>query len=149
MRKSSLFMFLVVLPAFANPNIYYKTTPITLHITNVRSIAPERRIGFSRTDEVFAVDAYSTVTVGSWVSGPQTEYVLYCVKAAPESGKAYGSRDEYIDGNYSTLKLWPVEKSFIGAGNHGRLYRVVQIHDVLDGKHPDLLCDVYSAKDLK
>jgi hypothetical protein len=129
--------------------IYHNGAPMQLHVTGVRSIAPERRLGFSKSLEVFAVDAYSTVSVGSWVSPPQRKYVLYCVKIAPEAGSVYDSQDEYIDANYSFLHLWPVDKESLGLKERGRLYRVVSINNVSAGPHPDLACDVYSAKDLK
>jgi hypothetical protein len=122
---------------------------IDLHIIEVRSIAPEKRVGFSRSLEVYAVDAYSTVSIGSWSSAPQTVYVLYCVKGAPEVGKTYVSHDENIESNYSFLHLWPVEKTTIGLNESGRLFRVVTMRDAFAGKIPDLACDVYSAKDAK
>jgi len=123
--------------------------PVDLHITEVRSIAPEKKVGFSRSLEVYAVEAYSTVSIGGWSSSPQTIYVLYCVKAAPEVGKSYVSRDENIESNYSFLHLWPVEKTTIGLNESGRLFRVVTMRDVSTGKFPDLACDVYSAKNAK
>ena len=123
--------------------------PVDLHVTEARSIAPEKKIGFSKGLEVYAVDAYSTVSIGGWSSSPQTIYVLYCVKAAPEVGKTYVAHDENIDSNYSFLHLWPVEKRTIGLNENGRLYRVVTMRDVSAGKFPDLACDVYSAKDAK
>ena len=129
--------------------IVHNGGPVDLHITEVRSIAPEKKVGFSRSLELYAVDAYSTVSIGGWSSGPQTIYVLYCVKAAPEVGKSYISRDENIDSNYSFLHLWPVEKTTIGLNESGRLFRVVTMQDVSTGKFPDLACDVYSAKDAK
>jgi hypothetical protein len=122
---------------------------VDLHITEARSVAPEKKIGFSKSLEVYAVDAYSTVSIGGWSSSPQTIYVLYCVKAAPEVGKTYVSRDENIDSNYSFLHLWPVEKTTIGLNESGRLYRVVTMRDVSTGKFPALACDVYTAKDAK
>lgn len=134
-------------PSFAG-SLFYNGAPISLHVTGIRSISPEQRIGFGKSDELYAVDAYSTVSVGDWVSGPQTSFVLYCLKAAPEAGRTYTARDEYISAQYTDLRLWPIEKSTIGAGR-GRLYRIVQIRNVFPGKHPDLGCDVYSAKDLK
>ena len=127
--------------------IVHNGGPVDLHVTEAHSIAPEKKIGFSKSLEVYAVDAYSTVSVGGWSSSPQTIYVLYCVKAAPEVGKIYVAHDENIDSNYSFLHLWPVEKKTIGLNENGRLYRVVTMRDVSAGKFPDLACDVYSAKD--
>jgi hypothetical protein len=51
--------------------------PFTLHVTNVRSLAPESHVGFNKSLEVYAVTAY----------GPQMSYVLYCTKAAPQTGQ--------------------------------------------------------------
>jgi len=94
--------------------IVHNGGPVDLHVTEAHSIAPEKKIGFSKSLEVYAVDAYSTVSVGGWSSSPQTIYVLYCVKAAPEVGKIYVAHDENIDSNYSFLHLWPVEKKQSG-----------------------------------
>jgi hypothetical protein len=77
-------------------------------------------------------------------------YVLYCAKAAPESGKVYNALDEYVVSDLSALHLWPVERSTIdlpaGASKKGRLYRVIIIQDIAAGNRPDLACDIYSEK---
>lgn len=155
--KAVNLMILIALctsPAFAKSKkdqigLYPNGTPMTLHVTQVRSISPETRVGFSKSWETYAVDAYSTVSIGSWISGPQMGYVLYCVNKAPAVGKSYAAQDVYIAHDYSFLHLWPVEKRSIGLKEKGRLYRVVRINNVNPAPYPDLACDVYSAKDLQ
>ena len=118
-----------------------KGDPFTLHITNVRSVAPEGHVGFSKSLEVYAVSAY----------GPAMSYVLYCTKSAPETGQAYTALDEYVSANFSWLHLWPVEIKTIdpppdGATkkSKGRLYRVIIIQNMQPEPHPDASCDIHS-----
>jgi hypothetical protein len=113
--------------------------PFTLTVTNVRSIAPESRVGFSKTSEVYAVTAY----------GSQMSYVLYCAKAAPQTGQAYTALDEYVSADLSWLHLWPVEKKAIDSlpsttKKMGRLYRVLIIQNMVPGPKPDVACDIHS-----
>jgi hypothetical protein len=116
--------------------------PITLRIDSVRSIAPEERVGFSKSLSVYAVSA----------SSPTASYILYCTKNAPEAGQSYTALDEYVSGDYSWLHLWPVERKSLqqikGAESKkkGRLYRVIILQNVLPEPHPDLACDIYSEK---
>lgn len=119
-------------------DLFRRGGPFDLHITDVRSIAPEKRVGLSRSLELYSVTAY----------GPQMSYILYCTKAAPESGKVYTALDEYVASDLSFLHLWPVERSTIdlpsGAKKNGRLYRVIIIQNIAPGQKPDLACDIYS-----
>ena len=113
--------------------------PFTLSITDVRSISPEKRVGFSKTLEVYAVTAY----------GPNMSYVLYCAKAGPHAGQTYTALDEYVSADYSWLHLWPVEKKNLNllsdkSKKKGRLYRVIIIQNMLPQPNPDLACDIYS-----
>jgi hypothetical protein len=117
--------------------------PFTLHITNVRSVAPESRVGFSKSLEVYAVSAY----------GPKMSYVLYCTKAAPQAGQTYTALDEYVSADFSWLHLWPVEKNTIEAPpgtkkRKGRPYRVIIIQDMQPGPRPDAACDIHSENAL-
>ena len=120
--------------------LFKRNGPFDLHIVDVRSIAPERRIGFGKSSELYAVTAY----------GPQMSYVLYCTKFAPESGRVYSANDEYVTSDLSAQHLWPVERSTLalppGAKKKGRLYRVIIIQNVFPGPHPDIGCDIYSEK---
>src|ERR1039458_1426018 len=114
--------------------------PFTLHVSNVRSVAPESRVGFSKSLEVYAVSAY----------GPKMSYVLYCTKAAPQTGQAYTALDEYVSADFSWLHLWPVERKTIelppteAKKKKGRLYRVIIIQNMLPEPHPDAACDIRS-----
>jgi|WetSurMetagenome_2_1015567.scaffolds.fasta_scaffold656984_2 hypothetical protein len=121
-------------------DLFSRNPPFGLHITDVRSIAPERHVGFSKTLELYSVTAY----------GQGMSYVLYCTKVAPESGKVYTALDDYVVSDLSALRLWPVERSTInlpaGASKKGRLYRVIIIEDIAAGNRPDLACDIYSEK---
>jgi hypothetical protein len=115
-----------------------RTDPIALQIKSVRSISAEKRVGFSKSLEVYAVDA----------SGPLNTYVLYCVKMVPEAGQTYTSLDAYVVSGLSSLHLWPVERSTLelppGSSKKGRLYRVIIIQNIAPGQHPDLACDIHS-----
>ncbi len=111
--------------------------PFTLHVVKVRSVAPEERVGFSKSLETYAVAAY----------GPRMSYVLYCTKAAPQAGRDYTALDELVSANYSWLHLWPVERDTIEQSKKkkkGRLYRVIVIQNVLPEPKPDLACDIHS-----
>lgn len=103
-----------------------------LKISAVRSISPERRVGFSKSLPTYAVDA---TTEGR-------SFVLYCVKNAPEVGRSYVAVDRPVPSNYSWLHLWPVDSA--AGKKKKRLYRVVIIRDAIPGEHPDVACDVYS-----
>lgn len=113
----------------------------TLHVTDVRSIAPEGHVGFSKTLGVYAVTA----------SGPRTSFVLYCTKAAPQAGQEYTALDEYVSTNYSWLHLWPVERNSIEQSKKkkGRLYRVIIIQNMLPEPKPDVACDIHSETGIK
>jgi hypothetical protein len=121
-------------------SLFRRGGPFDLHITDVLSIAPEKHVGFSKSLEVYSVTAY----------GPEMSYILYCTKAAPETGKVYTALDEYVVSDLSFLHLWPVERSTLdlppNASKKGRLYRVIIIQDVSPGNKPDLACDIYSEK---
>ena len=121
-------------------DLYRRSGPVDLQIKKVRSVAAEKRMGFSKSLEVYAVSANS----------PQMQYVLYCTKSAPQTGKVYSALDEYVSSNLSFLHLWPVERSTLdlpeGQKKGGRLYRVIIIQNVSDSKHPDLACDIYSEQ---
>ncbi len=54
-------------------DLFRRAGPFDLHITNVRSLGPERNVGFSKSLELYAVTGY----------GQQMSYVLYCTKASP------------------------------------------------------------------
>lgn len=110
--------------------------PFTLHVTEVRSIAPEGHVGFSKTLEVYAVNA----------RGPQKSYVLYCTKSAPQAGQDYTALDEYVSANYSWLHLWPVERTTLQESKKkkGRLYRVIIIQNMSPEPKPDAACDIHS-----
>src|ERR1039458_1871421 len=116
-----------------------KGDPFTLHITNVHSVAPESRVGFSKSLEVYAVSAY----------GPKMSYVLYCTKAAPQAGQTYTALDEYVSADFSWLHLWPVERNTIEPPpgtkkKKGRLYRVIIIQNMQPEPRPDVACDIHS-----
>ena len=64
-----------------------------LHIMNVRSLERGKRVGFNKAWELYAVTAY----------GPKMSYVLYCTKAAPETGRVYTALDEYVSADLSWL----------------------------------------------
>ena len=121
-------------------DLFRRGAPFDLQITGVRSIAPEKRLGFGKSTELYAVTA----------DAHKMSYVLYCAKAAPESGKTYTGLDEYVSSDLSFLHLWPVEKSTLdlptGASKKGRLYRVIVIQNVAPGPQSDLSCDIYSEK---
>jgi len=114
--------------------------PFNLQVTNVRSVAPESRIGFSKSWEVYAVSAH----------GPSLTYILYCTKGAPEAGRGYTALDEYVSADLSWLHLWPVERMTLAPiprtakKKKGRLYRVIIIQNMLPEPHPDLACDIHS-----
>lgn len=113
--------------------------PFTLHITNVRSVAPEERVGFGKSWELYAVSAY----------GLKMSYVLYCTKSAPQTGQSYTALDEYVSANFSWLHLWPVERKTIEPPpgtkyKKGRLYRVIIIQNMQPEPHPDVACDIHS-----
>ena len=135
----------------------YMHAPFDLHITNVRSIAPEKRMGFSKTLQVYSVTAYrnvfsnAPVPAGQLIPEIAMSYVLYCVKTAPETGRTYKARDAYVGSGLSFLHLWPVEKKDVelppGTKNKkGRLYRVIIIQDIVSGSKPDVACDIYSEQ---
>lgn len=126
--------------------IIHNGGPFVLHVTSVRSISPEKRLGFTKSLGVYAIDAYSSVKIGDWESGAFTAYTLYCVNAFPSVGSLYTSTDENVGNDYSFFHLWPVEKRSIGLNEGGRMYRVIHMQDVISGKYPDLSCDVYSAQ---
>jgi len=121
-------------------DLFRRGGPFQMHVTEVRSIAPEKRVGISKSLEVYSVSAY----------GPEMSYVLYCTKAAPESGKVYTALDEYVTANLSFLHLWPVERTSIdlppGTNKNGRLYRVIIIQNIAPDPKPDLACDIYSEQ---
>lgn len=112
--------------------------PFTVHITNVRSVAPEEHVGFSKTWETYRVAA----------NGPGVSYILYCTKAAPHVGDSYTAMDEYVSADFSWLHLWPVDRKTLGPQSgkkkKGRLYRVITIRNMLPEPHPDSACDIYS-----
>ena len=113
--------------------------PFTLHVAEVRSLATESHVGFSKALEVYAVTATS----------PRMSYVLYCTKAAPQVGQAYKALDEYVSADFSWLHLWPVEKTTLDLPpatkkKKGRLYRVIIIQDMMPEPKPDLACDIHS-----
>jgi len=112
--------------------------PFTLQVTTVRSLAPESHVGFSKSLEVYAVTAHS----------PQMSYVLYCTKAAPQTGQTYTALDEYVSADFSWLHLWPIEKNTLdaplGKKKKGRLYRVIIIQNMMPEPKPDVACDIYS-----
>jgi TPR repeat protein len=106
-----------------------------LHVTNVRSLEHDRRVGFSKALVVYAVSAY----------GPKVSYVLYCVKVAPRAGQVYEAVDEYLDSSW--LRLWPVERSTLPSGTkqRGRVFRVITLRGAGESaKFPDLACDISS-----
>ena len=121
-------------------DLFRRGAPFDLHITNVRSIAPEKRLGLGRTTEIYAVSA----------EGQQMSYVLYCAVAVPQTGRVYTALDEYVSSNLSFLHLWPVEKKNIdlppGTSKNGRLYRVIIIQNVAPSPKSDVFCDIYSEK---
>jgi hypothetical protein len=112
--------------------------PFELHVTNVRSLDHDSRVGFSKALEVYTVSGY----------GPRMSYVLYCTKVAPKAGRVYKALDEYVDGNHSWLDVWPVEKSTIELPpqykKKGRMFAVIVVQDVMPGPKPDTACDIYS-----
>jgi hypothetical protein len=113
--------------------------PFDLHVTTVRSLDHDSRVGFSKAWELYAVTGY----------GPKNTYVLYCTKAAPKAGQVYSALDDYVDANHSWLHLWPVEKNTLelppGHKKKGRLYAVIIIQNVLpEPQPPDLACDINS-----
>jgi hypothetical protein len=124
-------------------DLFRRAAPFDLHITDVRSLGPEKRVGFSKSLELYAVTGY----------GQQMSYVLYCTKAAPNPGRAYTALDEYVVSDLSPLHLWPVERSTIdlpqGAKKKGRLYRVIIIQNIASGPRPDLACDIHSEQALQ
>jgi len=111
---------------------------ITLHVARVRSLEHDRRVGFSKALEVYAVDASSS----------KMSYVLYCVKIAPQAGQNYNSLDAYVSSSYSALHLWPIEKKDIdlpaGSKKRGRMFRVIIFQNINTSTKPDLPCDIYS-----
>jgi hypothetical protein len=117
--------------------------PFDLHVTTVRSLDHDSRVGFSKAWELYAVAGY----------GPKMTYVLYCTKAAPKAGQVYSAMDEYVDKNHSWLHLWPVEKDTLelppGAKKKGRLYAVIIVQNVLPEPKPDLACDIHSETALQ
>jgi hypothetical protein len=119
-------------------DLFRRAGPFDLHISSVRSLGPEERVGFGKSLELYAVTGY----------GQQMSYVLYCTKAAPEAGRVYAALDEYVVSDLSPLHLWPVERSTIdlppGAKKTGRLYRVIIIQNIASGSRPDLACDIHS-----
>ena len=58
--------------------------PFDLHIMDVRSLGPEKNVGFSKSLERNSETGY----------GQQMSYVLYCTKAAPDPGRVYTALDE-------------------------------------------------------
>lgn len=124
-------------------DLFRRAGPFDLHITSVRSLGPEERVGFGKSLELYAVTG----------SGQQMSYVLYCTKAAPEAGRTYTALDEYVVSDLSPLHLWPVERSTVdlppGAKKTGRLYRVIIIQDIASGPRPDLACDIHSEQALQ
>lgn len=101
------FVSAVVLPLRAQTQDAIRNgEPFSMRVISVRSIAQEGHVGFSKSLEVYAVSA----------NGPTKSYVLYCTKAAPQSGQTYTALDEYVSGNYSWLHLWPVERPAPAAG---------------------------------
>lgn len=113
--------------------------PFTLHVTQVRSLAHDTRVGFSKVPELYAITAY----------GPKMSYVLYCSKVTPQSGRDYTALDEYVGADYSWLHLWPVEKKDLQLPpgtkkKNGRMYRVIIIQNVAPEPKPDTACDIYS-----
>jgi hypothetical protein len=136
----------------------YTHARFDLHITNVRSIAPEKRAGFSKTWEVYSVTAHGNVfdlsapvPAGQPIPERQMSYVLYCTHSAPETGRVYTAREAYISSGYSALHLWPVEKNNLDLpadtkNKKGRLYKVIIIENVAPNPKPDLACDIYSEQ---
>jgi hypothetical protein len=124
-------------------DLFRRAGPFDLHITSVRSLGPEKNVGFSKSLELYAVTGY----------GQQMSYVLYCTKAAPDPGRVYTALDEYVVSDLSPLHLWPVERSTIdlppGAKKKGRLYRVIIIQNIASGPRPDLACDIHSEQALQ
>jgi hypothetical protein len=125
--------------ASAKDELYTNHIKFDLHIERVRSVGPETRVGFGKSLPLYAVDASSTTT----------QYVLYCVRAAPKEGATYSAQEDYVSSNYSALRLWPAEKRSLGIKGSGRLYRVIGMDNVLPGdSHPDVACDVYSEREI-
>ena len=113
--------------------------PFPLRVTNVRSLEPEGRVGFSKNWLLYAVNGY----------GPHMSYILYCTNAAPQAGQTYTALDEYVSSDLSWLHLWPVEKKNIQLPpgtkkKKGRLYRVVIIQNMASEPKPDVACDLHS-----
>lgn len=112
--------------------------PINVHIANVRIVAPEEHVGFSKSWEVYRVAA----------DAPKMSYILYCTKAAPQVGRSYTALDENVSANFSWLHLWPVDRKTLESQpekkKKGRLYRVIIIQNMLPEPHPDLACDIFS-----
>ena len=137
---ASVISLLVVASGTAWPQDVFTRSRFNLQIESVQSIAPEKRLGFSRSLEAYSVTA----------SGPEMSYVLYCTKGAPQTGRVYTAADAYVVSDLSFLHLWPVERSTLdlppGASKRGRLYRVIIIQDVATGKRPDLACDIHSER---
>jgi len=119
--------------------------PFDLRITQVRSIAPEKRLGpFTKSLPLFAVEAQSV----------RMSYVLYCVNLAPQSGVSYKSKEAFVSEDFSFLRLWPTQREDLPPGvadakGVKTLYRVVEMDNVSVGKHPDLSCDIHTETPIK
>lgn len=135
---SLLSIVLVYASVLQAQEIVRRGEPFDLHVTTVRSVDHDGRVGFSKAWEVYAVTGY----------GPKMTYVLYCTTAAPKAGQVYSAMDDYVDANHSYLHLWPVEKNTLqlptGVKKKGRMYAVIIIQNMLPEPRPDLACDIHS-----
>jgi hypothetical protein len=115
--------------------VYTRSGPFSLHITEVRSL-PTKGAGFGKGLILYGVNA----------TGPEAAYLLYCIKTAPEAGRVYTATDEYVSDSLSWLHLWPVDRAGLnlppGTKKKGRLYRVIIIQNIREGKSPDVACDI-------